>query len=118
VSGVDLSPLADLRLDSLSLRYVRDVDLAPLGGLRGLKSLVALNLRDVVVPPALTLPASLRSVSFANNGFRETGAPVQALVEAVDWPALSRLRHLDLEVADEPIHVDLGFLRALPISPR
>jgi hypothetical protein len=114
VSGVDLEPLADLRLESLSLRYVRDVDLAPLADMKGLGALSALNLRDVRVPPALALPASLRVLSLYNDGFRETGAPVKAMVEAIDWSALGRLRDLDLIVGDEPIRVDLGFLRGLP----
>jgi hypothetical protein len=114
VSGVDLAPLADLRLETLSLRYVRDVDLAPLGEIDGLAWLVALNLRNVQVPPSLTLPASLRLLALDNDGFRETGAPVKALVGAIDWPTLRSLRDLELDVGDEPIRVDLGFLRGLP----
>jgi hypothetical protein len=117
VEGVDLAPLASLRLNSLALNYVRHTDLAPLGAMQGLRRLTAFDLRDVQVPPRLTLPASLRALYVVNDGFHETGAPVQAMIEATDWTALARLQWLDLGVGGnesmEPIEVDLGFLRGL-----
>ena len=118
VAGIDLTPLTQLSLESLSLRYVRDVDVAPLAALPTLKSLFLLNVRNVAIPSALELPASLQAFSAVNDGYRESGAPVKALVESVSWPRLTALRSLQLQVGGSeplpPIDVDLGFLRALP----
>ena len=122
VAGVDLTPLTQLSLESLSLRYARDVDVAPLAAIPTLKSLFPLNVRNVAIPSALELPASLQAFSAVNDGYRESGAPVKALVESVSWPRLTALRSLQLQVGGSeplpPIDVDLGFLRALPASRR
>jgi hypothetical protein len=117
VSGVDLTPLTTLRLRILSVRDARDLDLAPLAGLRSLEHLSVVNVRNVNVPPALALSPTLRSVDFLNDGYRLTGDPVKALVDAIDWSQLSGLQFLGLMVGGldpaPPISVDLGFLRGL-----
>jgi hypothetical protein len=81
-------------------------------------SLKSLFLLNVAIPSALELPASLQAFSAVNDGYRESGAPVKALVESVPWPRLTALRSLQLQVGGSepfpPIDVDLGFLRALP----
>lgn len=117
-SGVDLTPLADLHLDWLDLNHPRNVDLAPLGTMPDIGSLSIHDARDVQVPPTLTLPESLTDLSLSADGWGGTGAPVQALVEAIDWQRLGGLRALRLAVGIseslEPIHTDLSFLGSLP----
>ncbi len=55
-------------------------------------------MRNVAIPSTLELPASLQAFSAVNDGYRESGAPVKALVESVPWPRLTALRSLRLQV--------------------
>jgi hypothetical protein len=118
IAGIDLAPLGELPLDNLVITRGRDLDLAPLGSLGALKRLSLRDLRDCRVPPALALPPTLESLYIANDGFRLTGEPVKALIDAIDWPRLGALRYLGLQVGGlewlRPIRVDLGLLRHLP----
>ena len=118
VAGVDLSVLSELPLETLSLKYVRNVDLAALGTMPRLEHLLLFSLRDVVVPSQLALPGSLRSLSVVQDGWRESGRPAEAAIRAADWSRLSALDSLVLRVGGneplEPVQVDLGFLRVLP----
>lgn len=116
--GLDLSPLAGLPLEQLSLTYVRGVDLTPLAALPALRDLNLFDLRDTTVPTPFVLPPALESFGVSNDGWKETGAPVKALIDAIDWTRLGALRSLGLRVGGleplEPITVDLGLLRSLP----
>lgn len=111
-----LTAFGDLRM--LHLAYARGVDITPLASLAALEHLTLLNLRDVVVPPSLPLAASLESLVLVQDGWKETGAPAEAVIRALDWPRLTRLQWLSLQVGGleplPPIAVDLGFLRVLP----
>lgn len=94
------------------------MDLSPVGAIPTLERLGLSGLRDVRVPAALPLPPDLQDLSIDNDGFRLTGAPVEALISAIDWSRLGNLRSLGLQVGGleplRPIHTDLGLLRSLP----
>lgn len=94
------------------------MDLSPVGAIPTLERLGLSGLRDVRVPAALPLPPDLQDLSIDNDGFRLTGAPVEALISAIDWSRLGNLRSLGLQVGGleplRPIHADLGLLRSLP----
>jgi hypothetical protein len=118
IRGVDLAPLSQLHLDTLDIVRARNVDLSPIGAIPTLKRLTLDGLRDVHIPPALTLPPTLEDLGIGNDGFRLTGAPVKALISAIDWSRLGGLRYLGLHVGggDEslrPIRVDLRLLAHL-----
>jgi len=117
-SGIDLTPLTQLRLDRLRLVDLADTDLAPLGALSGIADLALYGLHDDCrIPETLTLPSSVEGLGIGNDGRSLSGAPVKQLIEAIDWSRLSNLRDLGITVGGneplEPIHVDLGFLRHL-----
>lgn len=79
-----------------------------------------LGIRDAknwMVPRPLRLPASLRSLGFANDGASQTGDDINTLIQAIDSRSVRDLESLTIRVgglnALPPIRVDLGFLRCL-----
>jgi hypothetical protein len=119
VRDVDLTPLRELDLMFLRIEGAAAVDLGRLEGLRpGLRALQLLLLdEDCVVPPRLVLPPTLEQFVIGDRGAARNGPQVAAVLDAVDWSALSDLKMLNIRVGGigEPlVEVDLGFLRELP----
>jgi hypothetical protein len=116
ITGVDLSPLAELDLEILDIQQAEQLDLAPLAMLEGLWLLQLISLRGCRAPKRLTLPASVRSLSLGFDAPKFPGEELEALIEAIDWPRLADLQELYLDGSDSggpAAEVDLGFLRHL-----
>jgi hypothetical protein len=105
-------------VDTMVLRDVSDVDLAPLANLPHLQALSLADVTECRVPDRLALPPSLEHLSVVIDAPSLTGAIVRDLVEAVDWARLTQLRALVLSVGGNSplpaIELDFGFLRQIP----
>lgn len=117
LSGVDLAPLAEVTTKRLTMTSLEGVDLAPLARLGPLRILSIGNLRDCRVPEHLPLPTTLESLGLANDLPPDGGAPVKALIDAIDWGGLPELRSLDIRVgglrSSDTITVSTRFLEPL-----
>lgn len=117
VEGIDLSALACLRLRTLELDGAAELDLAPLQAIGGLGDLSLVGIASCAIPPVLSLPETLRSLTVINDAPDLDGAPVARLIDAIDFARLGELRSLIVRVgglhAIAPIAVDLAFLGAL-----
>ena len=117
VTGVDLSALAHLGVERLTLQEVRGLDLAALEDLPKLRYLQVFNFAECRVPERLRLAASLENLLVANDARDLSGAPVKRMIEAIDWEGLPNLFGLVLSVGGmemlPAIEVDVGFLRHL-----
>lgn len=114
ITRVDLSPLADFALRGLELRELDAIDLGPLAALDALVALSLSALRTCAIPTRLRLAPTLESIAISNDAPWGTGEPVAALLNAIDWAHLGRLRELFVRVGAlrglPPIEVDLGFV--------
>ena len=117
VAQLDLSLLARLPLERLTIHSGQAIDVTALSAFPALTAFFARDVREWVVPRVLRLPGSLRLLGLLNDGLGQTGTTIQQLIEAIDWRALTRLESLTLAVGGleplDPIRVDLGFLRSL-----
>lgn len=112
LQAVDLSPLAALRLDSLSCIDLQAVDLAPLANVDGLSRLLVVGSRDCAVPEQLVLPSSLRWLQVASVG--GSADDLSRLLAAIDWCALRDLGTLVVMADPAPAVADLSLVRWLP----